>query len=109
MVAEAIDINYKLGYCRAAGPDMLLSSSPGQDNTMAPYDSTYNSDWYGPGGMIFRHQQIQRLQPRPQAYPVVTTWDTDINTDSRCHKVMDLNMVLNSSLAPDVSLAMGGK
>ena len=83
VVTGAKDFNQDSGCCRAMNPDMVLGSSPGLDNTMAPGDSAGHSDQYGPGsGKVLRHPHGHRLWPRPQAavWSLLAIWIMSSNT-----------------------------
>lgn len=48
----AMGLNTDLGCGRAMDPGMVLDSSPGPDDTMAPGGSIGNSGLYGPGSRM---------------------------------------------------------
>lgn len=67
VVTELMNINSDSGcHNKAIDPDMTLGSSPGSDNTMAPYEITSHSDQRSPHcGMALGDPPGYRLQPRP--------------------------------------------
>lgn len=109
------DINTDSG--RTTEPNTAPSSSPGLDYVSSG-DSTDYSDWFGPHKQYRPHTSIwppPAARPRDirmiSGYPhglQLLTRSADFNTDSDYSRTTDPDVVLSSSLIPDINMVSRG-
>lgn len=86
-----------------------MDINPGANSTMAPGGSARHPGLYGPSsGTALGHHHGHRSRSWASIWPLEVTQATDTNTDSGCSRTTCLDMVLGSSLGPDVIMAFLG-
>lgn len=98
-VNGAMDINSDLGLCRAMNPDLVLSSSPVLEDTIASDSSRCHSDQHESGGNMTQDTLMvtgYSLAPWNFCGPWWQHGQLTFNTDPGCSRTTNLGMVLGS-------------